>query len=108
MLSVNNYPIQNCKCRSIDCSYAPSFKKNDGYNHSSSSRAKKLATGFASFAIPGLGQVINGETTKGIVLLLGSVCNSLIFFRKRTNVPLGVTGRLGIGSWAAYDAYKNA
>ena len=104
MLGVNNYSNNNYTIQ------APSFKKYDGYSnyYSSSSKTKKLAVGAASFMVPGLGQVINGETSKGVAFFLGAVCNFLLFFRKRNNMLLGTIGRLGIGGWSAHDAYKRA
>ena len=114
MLGVNSYPNSNqitVQDKTNTQSVTPSFRRYDGYNSftpSSSSKTKKLAVGFASFAIPGLGQVINGETSKGVAFFLGAVCNGLLFFRKRNNMLLGTIGRLGIGGWAAHDAYKKA
>ena len=84
----------------------PSFKRHDRYG--SSYKTRKLAVGAASIAVPGLGQVINGETSKGVAFFLGAVCNFLLFFRKRNNVLLGTIGTLGIRGWSAHDAYKKA
>lgn len=82
-----------------------SFSRNH-YSHSN--KAKKIATGVASAAIPGLGQVINGETSKGITFWLGSLCNYLLFLKNKKSLPLGSIGRIGIGIWSAKDAYDKA
>lgn len=103
MLSVNNFQTYNLKSRSL------TFKNYDGYYYSrSSSKVKRFAVGVASFAVPGLGQVINGETSKGLAFFLGSLCNYLLCFKNRNHMTLGWLTRLGIGGWAAHDAYKHS
>ena len=80
-----------------------------GYNYySGKSTSSRIGVGAASIVIPGLGQIINGETAKGAAFFLASACNYLLFFRKRNNMTAGIIGRLGIGAWSAYDAYKKS
>lgn len=104
MLSINNSVYSNSNIQS------PKFKRHDGYNYSSSSTTKKCAIGASSFFIPGLGQVINGETSKGVAFVLGIICCHLLPLIRRNPkaMTLGSLAHLGTSCWAAYDAYKNA
>ena len=101
LLSVNSYVNNKSSINN------PSFKQNYGY-YSQSSKTKKYATGAASPLIPGLGQVINGETPKGIAFFLAGLCNYLLCFRNRKHMLIGGIARAAIGGFAAYDAYKKA
>lgn len=62
--------------------------------------------GAASFLIPGVGQLINGETDKGIGVFAVSVLTGLAFL---THMPLvgGICALVHIGTriYAAGDAY---
>ena len=81
-----------------------SFRKS----YYSNNKARKWGTATASFLIPGLGQVINEETPKGIAFFLGSTCNYLLFHRYLRKNLLAWIGRIGIGIWAAKDAYDKS
>lgn len=64
-----------------------------------------LANTVASFIIPGLGQVLNGDVKKGagmigVLILL----NLFIYFF--LNNPFGHLVSLAYSAYAAYDAYK--
>jgi len=54
----------------------------------------------ASFIIPGLGQVVNGELAKGIILGIVTVSFAL--------TGIGLIIALPIWLWLVYDAYKVA
>lgn len=77
--------------------------------YSGKTKTQRIATGVASFALPGLGQVINGENTKGIAYLLGSLLNVATFLaRYRKNIFVHRLIALVIRATAAIDAYKKS
>lgn len=64
-----------------------------------------LMNGILSFIIPGLGQAINGDKQKGIVMFIILILlNIFIYFFM--NNPLGHFISLVYSAYAAYDAYK--
>lgn len=75
--------------------------------------AKKLGVGLASYVLPGLGQFINGDNTKGLACLGLSVatmlasslaaCKGKIGIALATAVPL-----LGTQIYSIVNAFKNA
>ena len=66
--------------------------------------AKNPALGvIASFFLPGLGSMINGEVGKGIGILLGYFVSwVLVFFF------VGVVGVVGFWIWGMVDGYQGA
>lgn len=97
--------------KAADCSsrYAVSgqtFGRNENYNYSKASKTRKYGVGAASLIVPGLGQVINNETPKGIAFFLGAICDYLLLVRN--SKPFGRLIGLGIAIWAAIDAYRHA
>ena len=107
LLSIN-YNTKSNQSITINRASSPAFRRYDDYNYSSSSKTRKRAVGFASLLVPGLGQVINGETYKGIAFFLASICNYVLFLRNNDNRMLGLIGMVGIRTWSAHDANKNA
>jgi hypothetical protein len=92
-----------------------SFKKGDPYNPSSA--------GFASLIIPGLGQMISGETGRGLLFLTGftgSLVVSMVEFLNFANSyegqnviglqvsMAGLIGALCIDLWSVGDAVRVA
>jgi TM2 domain-containing membrane protein YozV len=57
----------------------------------------------ASFLIPGLGSILNGETGKGIGILLGYLVSVVL-----TLVIIGIVGMIGFWIWGMVDAYQGA
>lgn len=57
-----------------------------------------------SFFIPGLGQIIAGETQKGIMLLIAAIVLYVIYFI----IPFAGILSLILSIYAAYDAYQIA
>jgi TM2 domain-containing membrane protein YozV len=53
-----------------------------------------------SFLIPGLGQLYNGDLTKGIFLFLGAIVSVVLMF-----VCIGFLTYLAIWIYGMYDAY---
>jgi hypothetical protein len=104
VLNVNN---SLCSCPNVQ---SPAFKRQDNYYYSSpSTKTRRLAIGASSLLAPGLGQVINGENSKGIAFFLGILCCSLLG-HKRHKLPanlIDIAG-WGVAGWAAYDAYKHS
>lgn len=67
---------------------------------------KALAYGVLSFIIPGIGQILNGETNKGIkMLIVLLVLNIFIYFF--INNPFGHVVSLLYSLYSAHDAYTN-
>lgn len=65
-----------------------------------------LVSAVASFIIPGLGQIINGDITKGVgMVVILVLLNLFIYFF--LNNPLGHIVGLAYSAYAAYDAYTN-
>lgn len=83
---------------------------NSNYKYSNASKTKKIGVGVASFAIPGLGQIINNETSKGIAMFIASLSTILLHHtikrRSDTKRLLSSLGIIGIRIWSAIDAYK--
>lgn len=57
----------------------------------------------ASFFIPGLGQLINGEAIKGVLMFLGYVFSFALMF-----VLIGFLTAPAIWIWGMIDAYQGA
>lgn len=57
----------------------------------------------ASFFVPGLGTLINGETGKGIGILVGYFISFVLAF-----VLIGLPFMLGFWIWGMVDAYSGA
>jgi TM2 domain-containing membrane protein YozV len=57
----------------------------------------------ASFFVPGLGSMINGEVAKGVGILVG-YCISLVLLL----VIVGVVGVIGFWIWGMVDGYTGA
>lgn len=59
----------------------------------------------ASFIIPGLGQALNGDVRKGVLMFAVLIfLNIFIYFFM--NNPLGHVVSWAYSAYAAYDAYK--
>ncbi|MDP1553451.1 MAG: hypothetical protein Q8M06_10605 [Methanobacteriaceae archaeon] len=58
-----------------------------------------------SFFIPGLGQIIAGETQKGIILLIAAIVLYVLYFMI---IPFIGILSLILSIYAAYDAYQIA
>jgi len=56
-----------------------------------------------SFLLPGLGQIYNGDTNNGVILIVGTVASWLM-----TSVCIGFFLFIGIWTYAMYDAYTRA
>lgn len=56
-----------------------------------------------SFFVPGLGQIYNGQITKGIVLIVIDAINALLMF-----VLIGFVTHAITILYAIYDAYRTA
>ena len=82
--------------------------KFGNYNYSNKSKTQRYAIGASSLITPGLGQIINGETSKGIAFLLAIICTSLIGDKFPKYKTANLIANIGIRGFAAYDAYKNA
>lgn len=65
-----------------------------------------LINAVASFIIPGLGQIINGDVNKGIAMV-GAMILLNLFIYFFLNNPLGHVLSLAYSIYAAYDAYTN-
>ena len=57
----------------------------------------------ASFFIPGLGTILNGETNKGVGILVGYVVGWVL-----TIILIGFLIALGFWIWGMVDAYNGA
>lgn len=57
----------------------------------------------ASFFIPGLGTMINGEVGKGVGILVGYIVSCILVV-----VVIGLAGMLGFWIWGMVDAYRGA
>ena len=80
-------------------------KEVDNTNKPEASVAKKIGVGAASFVIPGLGQLINGQVKKGLIMFLGNAAINAITF---TVFPLMGLAGAALNVYAAVDAVKNA
>lgn len=56
-----------------------------------------------SFFIPGLGQIYNGELTKGLVIVFVTAISWML-----TKIIIGAFILIPLWIWAIYDAYKTA
>lgn len=65
-----------------------------------------LISTVASFIIPGLGQIINGDITKGVGMVAVLVLLNLFIYFFLNN-PLGHIVGMAYSVYAAYDAYTN-
>lgn len=64
-----------------------------------------LVNAVASFIIPGLGQILNGDTKKGVGMIgILILMNLFIYFF--LNNPFGHLVSLAYSAYAAYDAYR--
>ncbi len=66
-------------------------------------RKEPLLALIFSFLLPGLGQIYNGNTNNGIILIIGTVVSWLM-----TSVCIGFFIFIGIWAYAMYDAYTRA
>lgn len=82
-----------------------SFRSNNEYGSSAVPKGRRYGVAAASFLLPGLGQVINNETPRGLAFFIGTICCGII---NHTRPVLRSIVRVGIGIWAAIDAYKRA
>lgn len=57
----------------------------------------------ASFFIPGLGSMLNGDTGKGVGILVGYVVSWLLVI-----VLIGLVGVIGFWIWGMVDGYQGA
>jgi TM2 domain-containing membrane protein YozV len=57
----------------------------------------------ASFFIPGLGSMINGEVGKGVAILVGYLVSAAL-----TLVVVGYVGMLAFWLWGMVDGYRGA
>jgi TM2 domain-containing membrane protein YozV len=57
----------------------------------------------ASFFLPGLGQLINGDTNKGVAMLVTYVVSFLLML-----VLIGFVTAFGVWVWSMVDAYQGA
>ena len=68
--------------------------------------SNSLKNGIFSFIIPGLGQILNGDTQKGATLLAGAVILHLFIWFFMNN-PLGSLINTAYHAYAGYDAYNH-
>ena len=66
-----------------------------------------LRNGILSFIIPGLGQVLNGDTAKGIGLFAAVIALNLFTYYVLNN-PFGHLINVAYRLYAGYDAYKTS
>jgi TM2 domain-containing membrane protein YozV len=66
-------------------------------------RKEPLLALILSFLLPGLGQIYNGDTNNGIVLIIATVVSWLL-----TSVCIGLFVFIAIWAYAMYDAYTTA
>lgn len=57
----------------------------------------------ASFFIPGLGSMINGDVGKGVGILVGYIVSAVLVL-----VLVGIIGVIGFWIWGMIDAYQGA
>ena len=57
----------------------------------------------ASFFIPGLGSMINGEVSKGVLILIGYVVSWFL-----TIILIGIPGLVAVWIWGMVDGYQGA
>jgi TM2 domain-containing membrane protein YozV len=66
-------------------------------------RKEPLLALILSFFLPGLGQIYNGDTNNGIILMIASIASLLL-----TSLCIGFFFFIGIWVYAMYDAYTKA
>ncbi|MCD1293663.1 hypothetical protein CUJ83_01470 [Methanocella sp. CWC-04] len=67
------------------------------------SRREPILALVLSFLLPGLGQIYNGDTNRGILFVIGTLMAWLL-----TSVCIGIFIFLGLWVYAMYDAYLTA
>jgi TM2 domain-containing membrane protein YozV len=72
-------------------------------SHGQPCRKEPLLALILSFLLPGLGQIYNGDTNNGMMLIVGTVASWLM-----TSVCIGFFLFVGIWAYAMYDAYTRA
>ena len=109
--SVSNvYRAQNFSGRKIS---SADFSQNfDKFNYSAKSLTadktpvfKKCFAGLASLIFPGLGQIMNGDTKKGALFMIGDIALSLSSLKTK---KLWYARGAAVNLAAAADAYHNA
>jgi TM2 domain-containing membrane protein YozV len=87
----------------------PSFTPPDqitappgGYTTGTTAKSPILSL-ILSLIVPGLGQIINGETTKGIIFIVAIVVAYLTCF-----IIIGFIAVPAVMAYAAYDAFQGA
>lgn len=102
------------------------------YSYEPGDRFNPTLAGAASFLVPGLGQIIVGETGRGLAFMGGSIVSTIIFakgliqfeessitysytnskpdfgYRGRDLIWIGLIGSLGITFWSMGDAVRVA
>lgn len=79
------------------------------YNYSGKTKAQKIAIASSSIPVSGLGQIINGETSKGIAFFLATLLNLACFkARGKRNKLAHIIVALALKAWSSVDAYKRA
>ncbi len=93
------------------------------YASASAAPKSPIVAAIASFLIPGLGQIINGQVKKGIIILIGYIVFWVVmvvgyFVLSGLSLIVGGVGfcccmpmffiPLLVNLWAAYDGYKTA
>lgn len=64
-----------------------------------------IIAAIVSFIIPGIGQIISGETKRGLIFLAAEIIMFLILF---TVGDIAIILSLVLSIYAAYDAYQIA
>ncbi|GAA1882229.1 hypothetical protein GCM10009814_10390 [Lapillicoccus jejuensis] len=57
----------------------------------------------ASFFLPGLGSMLNGDTRRGVLILVSYLLSCVL-----TLVVIGIVGVFGFWVWGMVDAYQGA
>ncbi|WP_230739776.1 hypothetical protein [Methanooceanicella nereidis] len=87
----NRFTCKNCASLMAKASCAPT------------SRREPILALVLSFLLPGLGQIYNGDTNRGILFVIGTLMAWLL-----TSVCIGIFIFLGLWVYAMYDAYLTA
>ena len=104
------YPAQNFSGRKTAL---PDFSQDfDKFNSSAKNQPKtklipagKFLAGLASLVFPGLGQIMNGDTKKGALFMIGDIVLSCAAVKSN---KLWLARGAAVNLAAAADAYKNA
>jgi len=117
-----------------EAQYRENKKKFDykSYSYQAGDRYNPTLAGAASFLWPGLGQIIVGETGRGLAFMGGSIVSAIIFakgliqfddsiitysiydtnavnsYRGRDLIWIGLIGTIGITFWSMGDAVRVA